>query len=288
MTAIYKREFKSYFQSMIGYVFIAFLIAFTGVYFMVYNLNYGHPYFSYTLSGVLFIFIMAIPVLTMRSFAEDAKSKTDQLLLTAPVSLFKIVMGKFLAMISVLAIPCAVYLLFPLIIKAQGSAHIVVDYCSILTFFLLGATYIAIGMFVSSLTQSQIIAAIGTCGLLVVTYLWNAILNFLPKSAISNMIAIVVILSLIVFAVYHMTRNWLISGILEVIVVAGNVIAYVVKSTIYESALSNILTKLDLTKAFDSISSNSLFDVSGIVLYLSAIGLFIFLTMQMIQKRRWS
>lgn len=288
MAAIYKKELKSFFHSMIGYVFIAFFIAFTGVYFMVYNLNYGYPYFSYVLTGVLFILIIAIPVLTMRSFADEAKSKTDQMLLTAPISLFKITMGKYLAMVTILAIPCATYLIFPWIIKAQGNAHILVDYAAIFTFFLMGCVFIAIGMFISSLTQSQIIAAIATCGILMVINLWGSILNFLPSSAIANMVAIVVLLSLLVFGVWHMTKNWLISGILEVIVIGGNVVLYAVKSTVYESALSTILGKFELTGTFNAISSNNLFNVSGIVLYLTIIGLFIFLTMQMIQKRRWS
>ena len=165
MSAIYKRELKSYFHSMIGYVFIAFLIAFTGVYFMAYNLNYGYPYFSYVLSGVLIVFVIAIPVLTMRSFAEERKSRTDQMLLTAPVSLFQVVMGKYLAMVTILAIPCAVYLIFPLIIKSQGTAYILADDMAILVFFLLGCTYISVGMFVSALTESQIIAAIGSVGI---------------------------------------------------------------------------------------------------------------------------
>ena len=114
MLAIYKREFKSYFQSMVGCVFVAFLVAFTGIYFTAYNLNAGYPYFSYTLSGSLIVFIVGIPLITMRSFAEERKNKTDQLLLTAPVSLTKIVLGKYLAMISVVAIPNLIFCLFPL------------------------------------------------------------------------------------------------------------------------------------------------------------------------------
>ena len=121
MRAIYKRELTSYFHSMIGCVFVAFLIAFKGVYFIAYNVNYGYPYFSYVLSGILFVDLIAIPILTMRSFAEERKNKTDQMLLTAPVGLFQIVMGKYLAMVTVLAIPCTIYLLFPLMIKAQGT-----------------------------------------------------------------------------------------------------------------------------------------------------------------------
>ena len=85
MLAIYKRELKSYFHSMTGCVFIAFLVMFTGIYFMAYNLNAGYPYFSYTLSGSLFVFIVGIPLLTMRSFSEERRNKTGQLLLTAPV-----------------------------------------------------------------------------------------------------------------------------------------------------------------------------------------------------------
>ena len=88
MLAIYKREVRSYFQSMVGCVFVAFLIAFTGIYFMAYNLTAGYPYFSYTLSGTLIVFIVGIPLITMRSFSEERKNKTDQLLLTAPVSLW--------------------------------------------------------------------------------------------------------------------------------------------------------------------------------------------------------
>mgnify|MGYP005806249915 FL=1 len=137
MRAIYKRELDSYFHSMIGYVFIAFFLAFTGVYFMAYNLNYGYPIFSYVLSSLVFILLIAIPVLTMKSFSEDRKSRTDQLLLTAPVSLGQIVMGKYLAMVTVYLIPNLVFCLYPLVIKLQGNAYLLTDYCGIVVFFLM-------------------------------------------------------------------------------------------------------------------------------------------------------
>ena len=101
------------------------------------------------------------------------------MLLTAPVSLFEIVLGKYLAMVTITAVPCVIYLIFPLIIKAQGTAYIMVDYLAILEFFLLGCVYISIGMFVSSLTESVIIAAIGAFGILRLTYLWSGILNYM-------------------------------------------------------------------------------------------------------------
>lgn len=288
MKAIYKRELSSYFHTMIGYVFIAFLVAFTGIYFMAYNLNYGYPYFSYVLSGILFVLLIAVPVLTMRSFAEDRKNKTDQLLLTSPVSLTKVVMGKYLAMATILLIPCLIYLIFPLIIRAQGTAYIVVDYLSILMFFLLGCVYISIGIFISSLTESTIIAAIGTMGILVVLYLWSGILDFLPSGAGMNAVAVAIILTLLVWGIWQMTRNWLISAAAEIIVLAGTIITYAVRSSLFENLLSSMLGKLELTDPMTVITESSYLDVSGIILYLSLIGVFLFLTVQMIQKRRWS
>ena len=288
MAAIYKRELRSYFHSMIGYVFIAFLVAFTGIYFMAYNLNYGYPYFSYVLSGISYVYLIAVPVLTMRSFAEERKNRTDQLLLTAPVNLFKVVMGKYLAMVTILGIPCLIYLIFPWIIKAQGTAYSLVDYLSILVFFLLGCVYIAIGMFVSSLTESPVIAAIGTFGILMVLYLWEGILEFLPSSAGANLAGVIVLLSLAALGIWQMTKNRVLGAVVEAVVIVGNVILYLVKSSLYEGLLAGVLGRLELSEIFTNIFSNNLLDISGMVLYGSLIGVFVFLTMQMIQKRRWS
>ena len=197
-------------------------------------------------------------------------------------------MGKYLAMVSVLAIPCVVYLIFPLIIKAQGTAYILADDLAILVFFLLGCVYIAVGMFISSLTESQIIAAVGTFGALMILHLWSGIISFLPASAMANVFGVALILSLLVLGGWKMTQNWLICTILEAAVLAGNGIVYAVKSEVYESLLANLCEKMDLVAIFNSISSNQLLDVSGLILYLTLIGFFIFLTMEMIQKRRWS
>ena len=288
MLAIYKREFKSYFQSMVGCVFVAFLVAFTGIYFTAYNLNAGYPYFSYTLSGSLIVFIVGIPLITMRSFAEERKNKTDQLLLTAPVSLTKIVLGKYLAMISVVAIPNLIFCLFPLLIKMNGTAYLKTDYISIGVFFLLGCVYVAIGMFMSALTESQIIAFITTFGLLLVLYLWNGIIGFLPSSAIGSLIGLIVIFTILIAYVYHMTENWMLSAVLEVIGIVASVVTYIVKSSLFENLLTKILGKLALADVFTDITNNHIVDITGIVLYLSVIAIFIVLTIQAIQKRRWS
>ena len=288
MLAIYERELKSYFHSMTGCVFIAFLVMFTGIYFMAYNLNAGYPYFSYTLSGSLIVFLVGIPLRTMRSFSEDRKTKPDQLLLTAPVSLTKVVLGKYFAMVTVLAVPNVIFCLFPLLIKLQGTAYLLVDYSSIAVFFLLGCVYLAIGMFMSSLTESQIIAFISTFGILLLLYLWDGILSFLPGSAFSGMIGILLILTLIVVYIYHMTKNWMLAAGIEAVGIAAALIVYFVKSSLYENLLTKLLGRLALADVFMNISSSNIVDVSGLLLYVSILIIFVFLTIQTIQKRRWS
>lgn len=288
MLAVYKRELRSYFQSMVGCVFVAFLVAFTGIYFMAYNMTAGYPYFSYTLSGSLIVFLVGIPLITMRSFSEERRNKTDQLLLTAPVSLGKIVAGKYLAMVTVIAIPNVIFCVFPLIIKSQGTAYFLTDYLSIGVFFLLGCVYAAIGMFLSALTESQIIAYISTFGILLVLYLWDGILSMVPGSAVSGLAGVLILLTAAVFYVWRMTENPVIAGIIEGAGIIAAVVLYFVKSELFENLLSGLLGRLALADVFTGITTNSILDVTGIALYLSIIAVFIFLTVQAIQKRRWS
>jgi ABC-2 type transport system permease protein len=288
MIAIYKREVQSYFQSMIGYAFVAFLMLFTGVYFAAYNLMMGHPYFSMALSATMFVFLIAVPILTMRSFAEERKNKTDQLLLTAPVSVTDIVLGKYLAMVSVFAVPVLFSCAYPLVIYMQGNAYLTTDYAAILMYFAIGCVYIAIGMFLSSLTESQIIAAVSTFAVLLVLFLWNGILSFLPTEALYNFIAILAIVLIIAGLVYYMTRNWLIAGGIGVVGIAVSTVVFLVKKELFESLLINVLKKWDFTSMLNTIINSNLFNVTSFILCVSMVFLFVFLTVQTIQKRRWS
>lgn len=288
MKAIYKRELKSYFQSMVGYAFIAFLMLFTGIYFTAYNLNSGYPYFGYALSGSMFIFLVAVPILTMRSFAEERKSKTDQLLLTAPVSVTEIVLGKYLAMVTVYAIPCLVYCLYPLAIKAQGTAYLKTDYVAIAVFFLVGSVYIAVGMFLSSLTESQIIAAVSTFAALLVLYLWSGLIGFLPDQASYNLIGVLLLVLLVAALIYHMTRNWLIAGGIGVAGWAVTIGLYIGKSSRFEGLLATWLEQWNVNTVFSKVLDSKVLDISGIILCFFVIFLFVFLTIQTIQRRRWS
>ena len=288
MTAIYRRELKAYFQSMTGYVFIAFMVLFIGIYFMAYNMMSGYPYFSYTLSGMVTIIMIGIPVLTMRSFADDRKTKTDQLLLTSPVSVAQMVLGKYFSMITVYAIPVLLSGICPLIIKLNGNANLKADYASLLAFFLLGCVYIAIGMFISSLTESQIIAAVGTFGIILLLLLWPSLVGFLPTSAIGSAAGFLILWSGIVFAVSRIISHGPLAVVLEAAGVLSIAVLYLVKKDLFERALTNVLEKIAVTDVFQNFASHYIFDAGGLVYYISIIFLLVFLTVQSIEKRRWS
>ena len=182
MKAIYKREVAGYFRSMTGYVFLFFVFLIVGIYFYAYNLLNGYPSMNVTFNSITFVFLLAVPVLTMRVLSEERRHKTDQLLLTAPVSVAKIVLGKFFALLTVYLIPIGVICLYPLIMRVFGKVSFAQNYTAILGFFLLGAANIAVGLFISSLTENTIIAAVLTFVGMFLSYIMSGLESFLPSS----------------------------------------------------------------------------------------------------------
>ena len=287
MTAIYKRELKSYLTSMVGYLFIFFVLVLTGIYFSAYQLSAAYPKFETTLSAVTFVFLIGVPILTMRVLAEERKQKTDQLLLTAPVSVGNIVTGKYLAMVTVYAIPILVLCTYPLIMSKFGTVDFGTAYTAILGFFLLGCANIAIGLFMSALTESQVIAAVLTFVLLFAFYMMNGISSFFSKTSMSTCVTFGLLILAAAIIVYTMIKNVLISAAVGVIGEVILVIVYLLKSSIFEGGIQKVLDIFNLSGHFDNFTNN-IFDIKGIVYFLSVIAVCLFLTMQSILKRRWN
>lgn len=288
MKAIFKKELRSFFLSMTGYALIAFLITFVGIYFMIYNIGYGYPYFAYTLSGVMLILLVLVPVITMRSFAEEKKNRADQLLFTSPIKIRDIVLGKYAAMVSVFFVPNVVFCLFPLIIKTMGNSSLLSDYVSLMEFFLMGCAFIAIGMFFSSVTESPMIAAVITFAVTLILYIWDTLIGYLPSSAFANLAVLIVIVICGALLLHHVNKNKYLSIGLAAVATVALTVVYIVDSSLFENRLNLILSKLDVVAAFNNAAFNSLFDLPGTIVNLTIIGVFIFLTVQSIEKRRWS
>lgn len=185
MKAIYKRELRAYFCSFTGWIFVAVNLFVMGLYFIVYNMLIGYPTISYVLQSIAFTFIVTIPILTMRVLSEERKNKTDQLILTAPVSVGKIVAGKYLALMTVLALPTAFMGVLPVFLMQGGEFQMSVSYSSLLGFFLYGGLALAVGLFLSSLTESVVIAAVLSFGVLFLGYIMPGISNLLTSTGTS-------------------------------------------------------------------------------------------------------
>ena len=287
MLAIYKKELRSYLTSMAGYVFIAFILLILGIYFTAYNLQYASPDFGITLNAVTFLFLIITPVLTMRILSEEKKNKTDQLLFTAPVAVWKVVLGKYLSMVTIYLIPVVIVSFYPTIMAQYGTVSYAMAYTAVLGFFFLGCAQIAVGLFLSSVTESQVIAAVLTFGVLFCSYVMDGIESFFSDTAMSSFLTFLVISIVVALAVYQMTKDAILSGILGIILVVANVILYLVKSSFYEGLVQKFLDLLAIANHFDNFVGGIL-DVTGIVYMLSIICIFVFLTIQCIQKRRWS
>ena len=287
MCAIFKRETKSYFTSMIGYVLIAVLLAFTGLYFGANNLIYGSPDFASTMNNTIIVLLFVLPALTMRSFADERRNKTDQLLLTSPVSIPGIVFGKYLAQMVIFCVPVLVACVMPIILGRFGKVSMVSAYSAILAYVLLGAACIAIGTYISALTENQILAYLGTFGALLVCYLMEGIKGLFTAGNTMALIVFAVLLAVIALIIGLACKSLTIGcGVFcggAVILV----ILFKLRAAWLLTAFNAILSALALFRPFQNFVGG-MFDATGIIYYLSVIVLFLFLTGQALEKRRWN
>lgn len=287
MLAVYKKELRSYLTSMVGYVFIAFILLILGIYFTAYNLQYGSPDFGVTLSSVTFLFLIITPVLTMRILAEEKKNRTDQILLTAPIAVWKVVLGKYLSMITIYLIPVAVSNLYPLIMGKYGAVSYPMAYTAVLGFFFLGCAQIAVGLFLSSVTESQIIAAVLTFGVLFCSFVMDGIAGFFSDTALTSMLTVLILVILLAMVIYQMTKDVILSSVVGIGMSAVVVILYFIKSSLFSGLIQKVLDLFGIVNHFDNFVGG-IFDVTGVVYMFSVICIFVFLTIQCIEKRRWS
>lgn len=296
MLAIYKKELRSYFTSMIGWVFIAFMLVLVGLYFMVYNLLNGYTNFSYVFQGIqMFFVLLLVPVLTMRIVAEENRQKTDQLLYTAPISISKIILGKYLALITLFGISMLVVCLYPLILSglvkgvATGteSVDFAIAYGSALGFFLLGSAYIAIGLFISSLTESQVIAAVASGVIMIFTYLMSSLASLLPSDHTFSFWFLAVLVVALAFGLNMWIHNGWMSALIGIAAEITLVVTFLLKTEAFDGILRKTLESVSIIDRYDNFTLG-IFDVSALIYYLSVCFLFVFITIQRIRKKRWS
>ena len=287
MGAIFRHELRNYFHSLTAYVFGAFLLAVVGLGSVLYNLQAAVSNFEFVLSFASIIFVVIVPILTMRTLAEERRQRTDQLLYSLPITTTQVVLGKYLALLVVYLIPLAVISLYPLLFSRFGEVYLPTSYGSLFAFFLMGAALLAVGVFLSSLTDNQGFAAgIGIAAILL-NYYSVSLAEYTSSTAMGSLIALYVIALLLGVVIRGLTRNENLAYGVAFVLIAALSVAYFVNSSAFEGLLPDIMTKLSLFRQFNSFV-NGAFDLTAIVYYVSVMGIFLFLTVQSLEKRRYN
>ena len=287
MIAVLKHELRLYFQSFTAYVFGAFLLVTVGIGAMLYNLQAAVSNFEYVLSFSGLVFAVIVPILTMRVIAEERKQKTDQLLYSLPLSTTQVVLGKYLALLLVYLLPLGVICVYPLIFARYGDVYLPTSYGSLFAFFLMGGALLAVGMFLSSLTDNQGFAAGMGIAVIALNYFSVSLAEYATATALGSAIALMVLSALVGLLIRHLTRSDNLGYGVGRGLMAVTTGFFLLDSSAFEWLLPDIMKKLSL---FDRLETfvNGVFDITGVVYFLSVGAFFLFLTVQSLEKRRYN
>lgn len=287
MTAVLKHELKSYFRSLTAYVFGAGLLLAVGLGAMLYNIEAAVSNFEFALSYFSIIFAVIVPILTMRVIAEERKQKTDQLLYSLPITTTQVIVGKYLALLTVYMIPLCIVAVYPLIFSQFGEVYLLTSYGSMLAFFIMGAALIALGVFISSLTDNQGFAAGIGIAVILLNYFSVSLSEYVSTTAFGSVAALCVIILALGAVIKHLTKNENLAYGVCFVLIAAIAITCFMDSTKFEGLLPGVMTRLSLFDRFTGFV-NGVFDMTSIVYYASVIIFFLFLSIQSLEKRRYN
>lgn len=287
MTAVLKHELRNYFHTLTAYVFGAFLLAFIGLGATLYNLQAAVSNFEFVLSFGSLVFVVIVPILTMRVIAEEKKQRTDQLLYSLPITTTEVVLGKYLALLVVYLIPLAVVSVYPLIFARYGDVYLLTSYGSIFAFFVLGAALIALGVFISSLTDNQGFAAGIGIAVILLNYYSASLSEYVsstPAGALIAAFALVIVLGVVI---RHLTKNEHLAYGFYFLAGGAVLILYLADPEAFSGLLPSVMKTLSLFERF-YVFVNGVFDLTAIVYFVSFAAFFLFLSVQSLEKRRYN
>lgn len=287
MTAVLKHELRNYFHTLTAYVFGAFLLAFIGLGATLYNLQAAVSNFEFVLSFGGLVFVVIVPILTMRVIAEEKKQRTDQLLYSLPITTTEVVLGKYLALLVVYLIPLAVVSVYPLIFARYGDVYLLTSYGSIFAFFVLGAALIALGVFISSLTDNQGFAAGIGIAVILLNYYSASLSEYVsstPAGALIVAFALVIVLGVVI---RHLTKNEHLAYGFYFLAGGAVLILYLADPEAFSGLLPSVMKTLSLFERF-YVFVNGVFDLTAIVYFVTFAAFFLFLSVQSLEKRRYN
>lgn len=254
---------------------------------MLFNIQAAVSNFEFALSYFSIIFAIIVPILTMRVIAEERKQKTDQLLYSLPITTTEVIVGKYLALLVVYMIPMCIISVYPLIFSQFGDVYLLTSYGSILAFFIMGAALIALGVFISSLTDNQGFAAGIGIAVILLNYYSVSLSEYVSATAFGSVVALCVIILALGAVIKHLTKNENFAYGVCLVLIAAVAVTNFVNGGVFEGLLPSIMTKLSLFDRFTGFV-NGVFDMTSIVYYASVIVFFLFLSIQSLEKRRYN
>lgn len=287
MSAIFKHELRTYFHSLTAYLFGALLLVFIGVFAMLYNIQAAVSNFELVFHYGSLIFVVIVPIMTMRVIAEERKQKTDQLLYSLPVTTTQVILGKYLALLMVSLVPLALLSTYPLIFSRYGDVYLPTSYGSLFAFFLVGAALLALGIFISSLTDNQGFAAGIGIAVILLNYFSVRLSEYVSSTAFGSVIVLAILILVLGAVVKHLTKNENLSFAVSIALMLILIAFFYLKTESFEGLLPSIMSKLSLFERLDSFI-NGVFDVTAVVYYMTFIGSFLFLSVQSLEKRRYN
>lgn len=287
MIAIFKKELRAYFTTLTGYAFLGFFVLITGYFFVSQNVAAASADYSETLLGTMIMFLILVPVLTMRLFAEEARQKTDQLLYTAPLRVTDIVLGKFFAASTLFLIGLIITMVFPFILSRYGEVNVPGIIGVTVGYFLMGVCLISVGIFISVLTDNQIVAAAGTFAALFLLLMIDNIANNAPITRIPSLIFVGAIILAVLIVLYTSTKNIAGTALIGVVCYALLAAAYFLIPSLFDSTIIRVLGWLSVLNRFQNFYIG-VFGLSDVIYYITFASAFLYLTATVIEKRRWS
>lgn len=287
MTAVLRHELRNYFHTLTAYVFGAFLLAFIGLGATLYNLQAAVSNFEFVLSFGSLVFVVIVPILTMRVIAEEKKQRTDQLLYSLPITTTEVVLGKYLALLIVYLIPLAVVSVYPLIFARYGDVYLLTSYGSIFAFFVLGAALIALGVFISSLTDNQGFAAGIGIAVILLNYYSASLSEYVSSTSAGALIAAFALVIVLGVVIRHLTKNEHLAYGFYFLAGGAVLILYLADSEAFSGLLPSVMKTLSLFERF-YVFVNGVFDFTAIVYFVTFAAFFLFLSVQSLEKRRYN
>lgn len=287
MTAMFKKELRTYFTTLTGYAFLGFFVLITGYFFVSQNVAGYSVDYSDTLLGTMIMFLILVPVLTMRLFAEEARQKTDQLLYTSPLRVTDIVAGKFFAACFLFFAGLMITMVFPFILSRFGEINVKGTIGVVAGYFLMGCCLISVGIFISVLTDNQIVAAAGTFAALFLLLMIDNIANSAPISRVSSLIFVGVVILVILSVLWSGTKSLGGTVAVGIVLYALLAAAYFLLPALFDSTIVRVLGWFSVLNRFQNFYLG-VFGLSDVIYYVTFSGAFLYLTASVIEKRRWS